>query len=62
MMEALPAAAKGNGRNINAETVATAFICLIDVFGVQRCVEPALLFEENARAACWAFLSPHICS
>ncbi|WGV18366.1 TetR/AcrR family transcriptional regulator [Fuscovulum ytuae] len=60
IMKALSDAAKRNGRHIDAETVATAFICLIDGFGVQRCVEPALLSEENARAACWAFLRPHI--
>lgn len=60
IMEALSDAAESNGRRIDAETVATAFICLIDGFGVQRCVEPSLLSEEKARAACWAFLRPHI--
>lgn len=60
IMAALSEAAHANGREIDAETVATAFICLIDGFGVQRCVEPALLSEEKARAACWAFLRPHI--
>lgn len=60
IIAALSEAAAANGRRIDAETVATAFICLIDGFGVQRCVEPALLSEETARAACWAFLRPHI--
>jgi len=60
IMLALSEAAHANGRQIDAETVATAFICLIDGFGVQRCVEPALLSEEEARAACWAFLRPYI--
>jgi len=44
----------------DADTVATAFICLVDGLGVQRCVEPALLSEEAARAACWVLLSPHL--
>ena len=60
IMAALDEAARANGREIDAETVATAFICLIDGFGVQRCVEPALLSEDKARAACWAFLRPHL--
>lgn len=57
---ALQEAAAANGKTIAAESVASAFICLIDGFGVQRCVEPALLTESDARAACWAFLNPHI--
>lgn len=44
----------------DAETVATAFICLVDGLGVQRCVDPDLLPEAAARAACWALLSPHL--
>lgn len=60
IMAALDEAAAANGRQIEAGTVAAAFICLIDGFGVQRCVEPALLTEADARAACWAFLRPHI--
>lgn len=42
------------------ETLAGAFICLVDGLGVQRCVEPALLSEATARAACWALLTPHL--
>lgn len=45
--------------SFDADTVATAFICLVDGLGVQRCVEPALLSEDAARAACWAVLGPH---
>jgi hypothetical protein len=56
----LAAAAAANGRSIDAGPVAAAFICLMDGIGVQRCVEPALLPEEAARAACWAFLRPHV--
>jgi TetR/AcrR family transcriptional repressor of bet genes len=57
---ALRETATTNGRTVDAEVVAAAFICLIDGFGVQRCVEPALLSEDDARAACWAFLTPHV--
>lgn len=52
--------ARRNGLAIDADAVASAFICLIDGLGVQRCVEPALLTEADARAACWAFLGPHM--
>jgi TetR/AcrR family transcriptional repressor of bet genes len=45
---------------LDADTIATAFICLIDGLGVQRCVEPALLSEAAARQACWALLSPYL--
>jgi TetR/AcrR family transcriptional regulator, transcriptional repressor of bet genes len=57
---ALSETAKANRRSVEAETVAAAFICLIDGMGVQRCVEPALMSEDDARAACKAFLSPHV--
>ncbi len=57
---ALRETAAANGRVVDAEPVAAAFICLIDGFGVQRCVEPALLSEDDARAAAWAFLVPHV--
>lgn len=60
IVAALREAAAENGREVDAETVATAFICLVDGFGVQRCVEPALLTEQEARRACWAFLTPLI--
>ncbi|MGQ0566630.1 MAG: TetR/AcrR family transcriptional regulator [Gemmobacter sp.] len=57
---ALRETAAANGRMIDADTVAAAFICLIDGVGVQRCVDPALLTEDQARAAAWAFLTPHV--
>lgn len=49
-----------DGAGHDAETVAGAFICLVDGLGVQRCVEPALLSQDAARAACWALLAPHL--
>ncbi len=60
IVAALREAAAANGREVDAETAATAFICLVDGFGVQRCVEPALLTEAEARRACWTFLTPLI--
>lgn len=48
------------GSSLDVETVASAFICLVDGLGVQRCIEPELLPEETARAMCWAVLSPHL--
>lgn len=39
------------------ETLATAFICLIDGIAVQRCADPDRFPPDAARAACRAFLS-----
>jgi AcrR family transcriptional regulator len=60
LAQRLDEAAAARGRNIDAGPIAAAFICLMDGIGVQRCVEPALLPEDAARAACWAFLRPHV--
>ncbi|MFN0115195.1 MAG: TetR/AcrR family transcriptional regulator [Paracoccaceae bacterium] len=57
---ALRESAAANGLRIDEGTVASAFICLIDGFGVQRCVEPLLMSEQDARAACRTFLAPHL--
>lgn len=48
------------GSSIDVDKVASAFICLVDGLGVQRCIEPDLLPEAAARSACWALLSPHL--
>ncbi len=48
------------GSSIDVDTVASAFICLVDGLGVQRCIDPDLLPEAAARSACWALLSPHL--
>lgn len=60
IVRALREEAAAHGRSIDADRVASAFICLVDGFGVQRCVDPSLLTEADARAACWAFLRPHV--
>ena len=57
---ALREVAAANGRAVDAETVAAAFICMTDGMAVQRCVEPDLMTEADARSACRAFLSPHV--
>lgn len=41
------------------DVVASAFIYLVDGISVQRCVDPDLLPEAAARAACWALLAPY---
>lgn len=48
------------GSRFDADLVASAFICLVDGLGVQRCIEPDLLPKAAARAACWALLSPYV--
>jgi TetR/AcrR family transcriptional regulator, transcriptional repressor of bet genes len=48
------------GSGMDVEVVASAFICLVDGLGVQRCVEPDLLPEAAARSICWSLLSPHL--
>jgi AcrR family transcriptional regulator len=48
------------GSGIDVDMVASAFICLVDGLGVQRCIDPDLLPEAAARATCWALLSPHL--
>ncbi len=48
------------GSSIDVDSVASAFICLVDGLGVQRCIEPDLLPEAAARSTCWALLSPHL--
>lgn len=60
IVQALTETAAANGRTIDADRVASTFICLVDGFGVQRCVDPSLLTEDDARAFCWSFLRPHV--
>ena len=48
------------GSTIDVDAVASAFICLVDGIGVQRCIDPDRLPEAAARSACWALLSPYL--
>jgi TetR/AcrR family transcriptional regulator, transcriptional repressor of bet genes len=59
MADALRTAAPGMPAD-ETEALAMAFICLIDGLGVQRCVDPSLMPEATARAACMALLSPYL--
>lgn len=56
--DALRAAAPPD-TDMDFDAVASAFICLVDGLGVQRCIDPDLLPEAAARAACWALLQPY---
>jgi AcrR family transcriptional regulator len=57
---ALRDTAAANHRTVDADRVAAGFICLVDGIGVQRCVDPALMSEDDARAAARVFLLPHV--
>jgi TetR/AcrR family transcriptional repressor of bet genes len=48
------------GSSIDVDAVASAFVCLVDGIGVQRCIDPDRLPEAAARSACWALLSPYL--
>lgn len=56
--EAMRDEARANGATIDADAAAIAFVCLIDGLAVQRCVDPGLMSEPEARAICRAFLDP----
>jgi AcrR family transcriptional regulator len=45
---------------VDAEGLAAAFICLVDGWAVQRCMEPALLGEAEARRLARALLAPYL--
>ena len=60
LREAAPRESGPREAALDADIIATAFICLVDGLGVQRCVEPALMSEGTARAACRALLAPYL--
>lgn len=51
-----PAARPG----VDAEALAAAFICLVDGWAVQRCVDPDLIGAAEARASARALLGPYL--
>lgn len=57
---AIADAAAHNGRQVDAEALARAFICLVDGLGIQHCIEPGTMPAAEARAACRALLEPHV--
>jgi len=48
------------GRVVDCDALAQQLICLIDGLGLQHCIEPALMPPEQAKAACYAFLTPYL--
>lgn len=48
------------GRAVDCDALARQLICLIDGLGLQHCIEPALMPPEEAKAACYALLAPHL--
>lgn len=58
--EAIAACASARGRSVDAPALATSLICLIDGLCLQQCMDPEVLGADAAKAACWAFLAPHL--
>ena len=48
------------GKAVDCDALARQLICLIDGLGLQHCIEPALMPPEEAKAACYALLAPHL--
>jgi AcrR family transcriptional regulator len=58
--EAIAALARARGRDIDARPLARSLICLIDGICLQHCLDPESQSAEDAKAACHAFLAPHL--
>ena len=52
--------AQERGRRVDANQLATAFIALIDGLWLEWCLDPAVVSQEQAEAACYALLEPHL--
>ncbi|HLQ17354.1 MAG TPA: TetR family transcriptional regulator C-terminal domain-containing protein [Tabrizicola sp.] len=57
---AIAALATKRGRTVDAPALAMSLICLIDGLCLQRCMDPDTIDGDAAKAACWAFLAPHL--
>lgn len=57
---AIAALATAQGRDIEARPLAKSLICLIDGLCLQHCLDPEAMPAEAAKAACHAFLAPHL--
>jgi AcrR family transcriptional regulator len=57
---AIAALANARNREVEARPLAKALICLVDGLCLQHCLDPDAMPAEEARAACWAFLAPHL--
>jgi hypothetical protein len=58
--DAIAALATLRGREVEARPLAVSLICLIDGLCLQQCLDPDALGPEVAKAACHAFLAPHL--
>ena len=47
-------------RPINAQSLATSLICLVDGLGLQHCIDPASMPATTARQACLDLITPHL--
>ena len=57
---AITAVAQERGRTVDAGQLATMFIALIDGLWLEWCLDPVVLPQEQAKAACYALLEPHL--
>ena len=58
--DAIAAQAAANGRAVAARSLAKSLICLVDGLSLQHCLDPDVMPADEARAACWTFLEPHL--
>jgi TetR/AcrR family transcriptional regulator, transcriptional repressor of bet genes len=58
--KAIAACATARGRHVDAPALAVSLICLIDGLCLQQCMDPEVLGPDAAKAACQAFLAPHL--
>ena len=58
--EAIAAVAQARGRTVDARHLARSLICLIDGLCLQHCLDPDAMPPADAKAACRAFLAPHL--
>ncbi len=54
------ALAKAAQRPIDADSLATSLICLVDGLGLQHCIDPDAMPAALARKACLELITPHI--
>ncbi|MDZ4088157.1 MAG: TetR family transcriptional regulator C-terminal domain-containing protein [Tabrizicola sp.] len=58
--EAIAALAEARGQAVDAPPLARSLICLIDGLCLQHCLDPDAMSPQAAKAACRAFLAPHL--
>ena len=54
------ALAKAAPRPIDAASLATSLICLVDGLGLQHCIDPDAMPAATARKACLDLITPHV--